>query len=144
MNLQRMQASCTAIVVTSADIIGQRQAARTMAEGLGMGLADQARVVMCVTELLENIVKHTGGGECELSLLSGQRGIRIQCSDQGHGIPEMQRVLRERADATHDLLGAGLVGVRRVADAFKITSDDHGTTICVECLDAAALKWGSH
>lgn len=116
------------------DVILQRQRARAMAAEAGMGLADQARVVMCVTELVENIVKHTAGGECALSRMVGQCGIRIECSDGGDGIRELDSVLRERADAEHDLLGAGLVGVRRVADRFDIRSGDHGTTICVECV----------
>ncbi len=89
---------------------------------------------MCVTELVENIVKHTPGGECTLSQLSSPRGIRIVCSDRGSGIPNLDQLLRERADTPHDLLGAGLIGVRRIADHFEIESGDDGTTVCVECV----------
>lgn len=123
------------------DLIAFRRQVRMLAQQVGMNLADQARVVMCATELAENVLKHAGGGHCraELCEVDGRDGVRICCSDDGPGIGEMDWVLHDRPDQRCDLLGGGLVGVRRVADHFSVESGEAGTRVEITCLDGSGV-----
>jgi len=124
------------------DLITFRRQVRALVEQLGMDLADQVRVVMCATELAENQLKHASGGRCSAAVVcgaDGRSGIRIECEDAGPGIEDMDLVLHDRPDQQCDLLGGGLIGVRRVADSFEVESDGSGTRVAVTLLDAASV-----
>ncbi len=140
-----MRLSAEVVVRVMDDLVALRQQARSLAVEAGLSLADQARVVMCATELMENALKHASGGVCAVSVVrdgDGRVGIRIECRDEGGGIDDMDRVLHERADQEHDLLGGGLIGVRRVAERFEVESGSEGTFIRVECMDSSTLPSG--
>jgi len=123
-------------VQSSEDIIALRSQVRHVAASLGMGLADQARAVMCSTELGENLLKHVNVGHCFLTVVHGDRGeagVCIECVDQGEGIDDIDAVLCEHRGGKPRLLGAGLIGVKRVADHFELRSDEQGTTVRACC-----------
>ena len=63
-----------------------------------------------------------------------RQGMVITASDTGPGIPDIDLAMRD-GYSTAQTLGAGLPGVRRLADQFAITSEvGVGTTI-------RAVKW---
>ena len=61
-------------------------------------------------------------------------GITIIASDEGPGIPDLRKVMTD-GFSTSGGLGAGMPGVRRLMDEFKVDSEiGVGTTI-------TAMKW---
>ena len=65
---------------------------------------------------------------------NGIKGILIIAADQGPGIPDIRKVM-EDGFSTSGGLGAGLPGVKRLMDEFKIE------TIPGEGTDIRATKW---
>lgn len=135
--------SLEAPVVAHFDISSQqavlqlRHHVRELAARCGLGLAARARIVMGVTELAENVLKHAGSGWCEMGVVhGGECGDRLDIiiEDHGHGIRYLPEVLGERLDAEINRLGSGLPGVRRLSDQFDISSDDRGTRIWLSFL----------
>lgn len=117
-------------------IVAARQAGRSMAREIGFGSVDQARITTAISELARNIYLYAEKGKIHIRPAQGsnKRGILIEASDRGPGIPDLRRVM-EDGFTTSGGLGAGLPGVRRLMDEFDIDSKvGEGTTI-------TAIKW---
>ncbi|ETP68417.1 serine/threonine protein kinase [Planococcus glaciei] len=123
-------------ILTEWDIVAARQLGRNVAKELGFGTVDQARITTAISELARNIYLYAGQGRIEIQQLTenGVKGILIIAADQGPGIPDVRRVM-EDGFSTSGGLGAGLPGVKRLMDEFKIE------TIPGEGTDIRATKW---
>lgn len=123
-------------IYTEWDIVAARQLGRNEAKNSGFGTVDQARITTAISELARNIYLYAGIGEIEIERISenGLSGITIIASDNGPGIPDMRKVM-EDGFSTSGGLGAGMPGVNRLMDEFKVdTEPGVGTTI-------TATKW---
>ncbi|MGG0642323.1 anti-sigma regulatory factor [Sporosarcina gallistercoris] len=123
-------------IFTEWDIVAARQLGRNEAKSSGFGTVDQARITTAISELARNIYLYAGKGKIEIERLSidGMKGMTIIASDEGPGIPDLRRVM-EDGFSTSGGLGAGMPGVKRLMDDFKVESEvGKGTTI-------TATKW---
>ncbi|MFC7365164.1 MULTISPECIES: anti-sigma regulatory factor [Bhargavaea] len=121
---------------TEWDIVAARQLGRNEAKKVGFGTVDQARITTAISELARNIYLYAGAGKIEIERLNddGMFGIAIIASDEGPGIPDVRKVM-EDGYSTSGGLGAGMPGVKRLMDDFRIdTERGKGTTI-------TAVKW---
>ncbi|MGH2318772.1 MULTISPECIES: anti-sigma regulatory factor [unclassified Planococcus (in: firmicutes)] len=123
-------------ILTEWDIVAARQLGRNVAKELGFGTVDQARITTAISELARNIYLYAGKGRIEIQQLTenGVKGILIIAADSGPGIPDIRKVM-EDGFTTSGGLGAGLPGVKRLMDDFKIE------TILGEGTDIRATKW---
>jgi len=118
-------------IYTEWDIVAARQLGRNEAKNSGFGTVDQARITTAISELARNIYLYAGKGKIEIKRLSenGVYGIMIIASDNGPGISDMRKVM-EDGFSTSGGLGAGMPGVRRLMDEFKVDTElGVGTTI---------------
>ncbi|WP_342506685.1 anti-sigma regulatory factor [Sporosarcina sp. FSL K6-2383] len=123
-------------IYTEWDIVAARQLGRNEAKKSGFGTVDQARITTAISELARNIYLYAGKGKIEIESLSvdGLSGITIIASDEGPGIPDI-RIVMEDGFTTSGGLGAGMPGVRRLMDEFKLETElGVGTVI-------TATKW---
>lgn len=123
-------------ILTEWDIVAARQLGRNEAKEVGFGTVDQARITTAISELARNIYLYAGTGKIEIERISDGRriGIIIIASDEGPGISDVRKVL-EDGYSTSGGLGAGVPGVKRLMDDFKIdTVVGEGTVI-------KATKW---
>jgi serine/threonine-protein kinase RsbT len=114
-----------------ADVLVAYHKGRAMAAQLGLSSDDQMVVVIAILEVARNIVRYAGMGEIVLSTVKqdGRGGIAIVARDDGPGIPNVERAMRD-GYSTGGGLGLGLPGARRLMDEFKIVSEiGKGTTI---------------
>ena len=118
-------------IYTEWDIVAARQLGRNEARRVGFGTVDQARITTAISELARNIYLYAGKGKIEIERLSvnGLFGITIIASDEGPGIRDVRKVM-EDGFSTSGGLGAGMPGVRRLMDEFKLeTEPGVGTVI---------------
>jgi len=123
-------------ILTEWDIVAARQLGRNEAKEVGFGTVDQARITTAISELARNIYLYAGTGKIEIERISEGRkmGIIIIASDEGPGISDVRKVM-EDGYSTSGGLGAGVPGVKRLMDDFKIdTVVGEGTVI-------KAIKW---
>lgn len=116
------------------DIVTARQKGREMASRLGFTSTDSTLIATAISELARNIVLYARHGEIILSIIEEGtlRGIKVMARDEGPGIPDIDRVLKE-GFSTSRSFGMGLSGVRRLVDEFKIVSEvGSGTTVSVK------------
>ncbi|GKV67218.1 MULTISPECIES: anti-sigma regulatory factor [Sporosarcina] len=121
---------------TEWDIVAARQLGRNEAKSTGFGTVDQARITTAISELARNIYLYAGKGKIEIEPVRvGQRaGLIITASDEGPGIADLQKVM-EDGFTTSGGLGAGMPGVKRLMDDFRVETEvGTGTTI-------TATKW---
>lgn len=120
-------------VASDGDLVTARREGRVMAEQLGFSASEATLLATAISELARNIVAHAKQGEIHLRPVNGstRRGITVVASDQGPGIADPKRASQLGLSAA-GALGLGLPGVRRIMDAFDISSvAGHGTTIAV-------------
>lgn len=123
-------------IITEWDIVAARQLGRELAKELGFSTVDQARITTAISELARNIYLYAGKGKISIEKLqrSGKKGLIIIAHDEGPGIDDIRKVM-EDGFSTSGGLGAGLPGVKRLMDDFKIDSENgKGTQIEV-------IKW---
>ncbi|MDN4606323.1 anti-sigma regulatory factor [Sporosarcina highlanderae] len=123
-------------IITEWDIVAARQLGRNEAKKAGFGTVDQARITTAISELARNIYLYAGKGRIEIERVTdgGKDGIKVVASDEGPGIPDLRKVM-EDGFSTSGGLGAGMPGVKRLMDEFKVISEpNNGTTI-------TATKW---
>lgn len=128
-----VEASETMPVRSSEDIVRVRQRVRERAVALGFSLVEQTKIVTAASEIARNTVDHGGGGEVRLEALRAglRRGLRLVFTDQGPGIPDVQRALQD-GFTTGGGLGLGLSGAKRLSNEFDVQSaPGRGTMVMI-------------
>lgn len=113
------------------DIITARQKARELAARVGFSGSDLTIIATAISEVARNIVVYATRGEIVLSAVrrGSQHGVLVVARDDGPGIPDIERAMRD-GFSTGKSLGFGLPGARRLMDEFEIVSEiGKGTTI---------------
>jgi serine/threonine-protein kinase RsbT len=125
-------AACVVTIKIEPDITVARNEARRICEDMGVKSFPMHKVMTIVSELARNIVSYTKGGSLEISPVhSPLKSIRIRSSDQGPGIPHLNVVLNGSYQSKTGL-GKGIIGTKRLADAFDITTGPSGTVVVAE------------
>lgn len=115
------------------DVVLARQRARQIAALVGFDLQDQTRISTSISELARNVFQYVGSGRVEFGLdESGDSPIlSVTVSDKGPGIKDVENILRGRY-VSHTGMGLGILGAKRLMDAFSIQSQPgKGTTISI-------------
>ena len=118
-------------VTGESEIVATRQLVRSLATSLGFTLVEQTKIVTAASELARNTVQYGGGGTPVVDVLEdgGRRGIRLTFSDEGPGIPDIEKAMRD-GYTTGGGLGLGLSGSRRLMNELTIESQvGRGTTV---------------
>ena len=113
-----------ALPVDDTSHVGQvRRAASALAEQLGFGTDDVARVALVATEAGTNVVKHAGHGEVLLQATTraGRRSVAIVALDRGPGIANVAHALADGV-STRGTAGTGLGAITRLASRFDVHS----------------------
>lgn len=113
------------------DIVTARRKARELATQVGFSGSDLTLIATAISEVARNIVVYANRGEIVLSAeqRGGRRGVLVVARDQGPGIPDIPRAMRD-GFSTGKSLGLGLPGAKRLMDEFEIASEvGKGTTI---------------
>jgi serine/threonine-protein kinase RsbT len=97
------------------DVVQARQYARQMARELGFGLSDQARIATAVSEVIQQVIGHNGGGEAFFSTLSDGARQGLECICTGGA------ALAQLLDAASSRLPGG---IWRLVDEFVLEHGD--------------------
>lgn len=118
-------------VTGESEIVATRQLVRSLATSVGFSLVEQTKIVTAASELARNTVQYGGGGTLVADVLEdcGRRGIRLTFTDEGPGIPDIEKAMRD-GYTTGGGLGLGLSGSRRLMSELTIESQvGRGTTV---------------
>jgi serine/threonine-protein kinase RsbT len=113
------------------DIVAARQKGRDLAVQIGISGSDLTLFATAISEIARNIVVYAKQGEIGLSIVErgGKRGVLVIARDQGPGIADIERAMRD-GFSTGNSLGLGLPGAKRLVDEFEIASTvGEGTTV---------------
>jgi anti-sigma regulatory factor (Ser/Thr protein kinase) len=113
----------------AADVIVGLQRVRDAGLLAGAPDVDRALTETIVSELATNIVKYADRGFLRVrrSERPGEVDIDVWAEDQGPGISDIDRAMRE-SYSTGSTLGLGLPGVERMSDEFSIRSTEGSGT----------------
>ena len=108
---------------TAEHIVVVRQAVRREAIDLGFSLVEQTKIVTASSELARNAIQHGGGGTAQIERVTEgtRRGLRLTFEDEGEGIPDIERAMRDGYSSKGGL-GLGLSGAKRLSNEFTIES----------------------
>jgi serine/threonine-protein kinase RsbT len=115
------------------DIVIVRQRVRQMAVSLKLSLVDQTKMVTAASELARNLWIYGGGGDVTLTEVENgaRRGLRVDFTDKGPGIPDVEQALRDGFTSGHGM-GLGLGGAKRLVNEFEIqTEPGKGTRVSI-------------
>jgi serine/threonine-protein kinase RsbT len=117
---------------TGDDVVRLRQKVRERAVAAGLSLVDQTKIVTAASELGRNTIQYGGGGEVAIKLVANgaRRGVRLEFTDHGPGIPDIALALQDGFTSGGGL-GLGLGGARRLCDEFDIESSAEGTRVTI-------------
>ena len=128
-----MESECKVPIKSERDIVVARQKGRAMAREFGFSSGDATLIATAISELARNIMAYAGEGMITMNVIynSKREGLLIVASDEGPGIADIPRALRD-GFSTSGSLGIGLPGVRRLMDEFDISSQPNvGTVVTV-------------
>ena len=112
------------------DVVLARQRARDVASLVGFDGGEQTRFATAVSEIARNAFRYAREGIVEIALEPGGApgSLVVQVRDQGPGIPHLPAVLEGRYESQTGM-GLGIVGARRLVDAFEIETGAGGTSV---------------
>jgi serine/threonine-protein kinase RsbT len=113
------------------DVVVARQIGRALATEIGFKGSDLTLIATAISEVARNIVVYAKHGDITLDMVEdrGRRGVCVVARDEGPGIPDIEKAMRD-GFSTGGSLGLGLPGARRLMDDFEIVSQvGVGTTV---------------
>ena len=115
------------------DVSVARAEARRICENAGASAFSMQKVTTIVSELARNIVLYAKQGTIDMSFVNQNRQshILVKAVDNGPGIPNLNQIMGGQYQSRTGL-GKGLLGTKRLADKFHITTGSQGTTITAE------------
>jgi len=121
-------------ITSENDISVVRNEARRICEQIGAGSYTIQKVTTIVSELARNIISYANSGTLEIVPVTGQQQrLILRAADTGPGIPNLELVLSGRYRSKTGL-GRGLLGTKRLADNFDISTSSAGTLVVAEVL----------
>ena len=125
--------SCRIELKKEMDISTARSEARRLCENAGASAFAMQKVTTIVSELARNIVLYAQTGSVEVGFVNQQRQsqIVITAVDHGPGIPNLNQIMGGQYQSRTGL-GKGLLGTKRLADRFHITTGAQGTSVTAE------------
>lgn len=125
---------CQVRIGSENDISIVRNEARRICEEIGAGSYTVQKVTTIVSELARNIVSYAKQGTVEIVPITGDsRRVILRAADNGPGIPDIDLVLSGRYRSKTGL-GRGLLGTKRLADHFDVSTGSTGTLVVAEVL----------
>ena len=118
-------------IVSDADIVEARMAARALAAYVGFTEGDLVMIATAVSEVARNIIEYAKPGEVALAVVQNdvRRGLEVVARDQGPGIADIPQAMTDGFSTSRGL-GLGLPGSRRLMDEFQLESKvRQGTTV---------------
>jgi signal transduction histidine kinase/CheY-like chemotaxis protein len=117
------------------DVVVGRQRTRRLAALLGFDEHEQTRIATAVSEIARNAYAYAGGGRIEFEVEGQTRPqlFVVRVTDAGRGIPDLARVL-SGAYVSRTGLGLGILGSKRLMDAFDVESGVRGTVVTMRKL----------
>jgi serine/threonine-protein kinase RsbT len=112
------------------DLNAARMFAREACHLVGMrGYAAQ-KVVTAVSELARNITRYVGEGQVRFQIDLDVNRITVIAEDNGSGIADLDLILAGKYRSRTGL-GRGILGVKNLADHFRIETGPGGTTVTI-------------
>ncbi len=124
-------ASCRITIATEGDIITARMEARRICDEMGVKSFETQKVTTVVSELARNIISYATAGRIDIEPIGATRRITITAVDEGPGIPHLAKVLSGDYQSRTGL-GRGLMGTKRLAVTFDVTTGTSGTRVVAE------------
>lgn len=114
------------------DVVLARQRARQVSAALKFDSQDQTRIATAVSEIARNAFQYAGGGIVEFRIdHSPDPTLTISILDRGPGISNTREILNGKY-VSQTGMGLGLLGAKRLMDAFEIeTQLGKGTTVTI-------------
>jgi signal transduction histidine kinase/DNA-binding response OmpR family regulator len=110
------------------DVVHARQRAREVGAELGLDNQDQIRLATATSEIARNAYRYARNGKVAFSLDIEQQRIEVEVSDSGSGIQNLEEVLGGRYRSMTGM-GMGILGTKKLMDAFEIETASSGTTV---------------
>ncbi len=111
------------------DVVLVRQRARQIAAALKFDSQDQTRIATALSEIVRNAFQYAGGALVEFRIeKEPDPALQITVSDKGRGIAHLRQILDGKY-VSHTGMGLGLIGARRLMDAFHVETASSGTTV---------------
>lgn len=120
-------------IVSQEDVVLVRQAVRKAGVEAGFTLVDQTKIITAASELARNAFVHGGGGTVLIEHVEegARKGLRLTFTDEGPGIPDIERALKDGYTSGNGL-GLGLGGAKRLSNEFSIWSEPaKGTRVTI-------------
>jgi serine/threonine-protein kinase RsbT len=118
---------------SSDDVVRIRQQVRAGAMEIGLSLVDQTKIITAASELARNTLDYGGGGTALIEVVREdlRSGLRLTFEDQGPGIADIERAMKDGFTSGTGL-GLGLGGAKRLSSEFSIYSKPgEGTRITI-------------
>jgi signal transduction histidine kinase len=117
------------------DVVVGRQRARRLAELLGFDAREQTRIATAISEIARNAYTYAGGGRIEFEVEGDSRPQLFvsRIVDVGGGIRDLEHVMSGEYRSRTGM-GLGIIGSKRLMDAFDIESSERGTVVTMRKL----------
>lgn len=129
-----LSTSQTSLAIASQeDVVLVRQAVRKAGVEAGFTLVDQTKIITAASELARNALIYGGGGTVLIECVEegARKGLRLTFTDEGPGIPDIERALKDGYTSGNGL-GLGLGGAKRLSNEFTIWSEPaKGTRVTI-------------
>ena len=124
--------ACAMEIKAESDIGRIRAEARRICDAVGATPFVMQKVATIVSELARNMVLYANGGHVEIvPIHSGSKKVIVRAVDRGPGIPNLEEVFSGTYKSKTGM-GRGLLGTKRLADRFEISSNVTGTRVTAE------------
>jgi signal transduction histidine kinase/DNA-binding response OmpR family regulator len=110
------------------DVVLARQRARQVAAALKFDAQDQTRIATALSEIARNAFEYAGGGIVDFQLQKTPAALQISVSDKGRGIANVPEIMGGKYVSPTGM-GLGLIGAKRLMDAFRIDTTPKGTVV---------------
>jgi serine/threonine-protein kinase RsbT len=120
-------------IASQEDVVIVRQAVRKAGVETGFTLVDQTKIITAASELGRNALIHGGGGTVLIERVEegARKGLRLTFTDQGPGILDIEKALKDGYTSGNGL-GLGLGGAKRLSNEFSIWSEPaKGTRVTI-------------